>query len=154
MADQQQVDLEAQVNRVDPDEELLQSEDNLSEEISDLPQEITESYGTGVKESPTYNLGRREMKEELDEYATYTSPELTGGDVDAGWQQAAMDGDEAVGGTASTPDQDIVDEIGAAVGIEMNDAAFLRTSEMLEQRDDSRWELDPKSSEDYGDRRE
>jgi hypothetical protein len=50
--------------------------------------------------------------------------------------------------------QDIVDEIGAAVGIEMDDAAFLRTSEMLEQRDDSRWELDPKSSEDYGNRRE
>jgi hypothetical protein len=153
MADQQQVDLEAQVNRVDPDKEL-ESEDNLPEEISDLPEEITESYGTGVIELPGYNLGGREMKEELDEYATYTSPELTGGDVDAGWQQAAMDGDEAVGGTASTPDQDIVDEIGAAVGIEMDDAAFLRTSEMLEQRDDSRWELDPKSSEDYGDRRE
>lgn len=153
MPEQQQVDLKAQLNRVDPDKEL-QADDNLPEEISDLPQEITESYGTGVKEAPGYNVGGREMKEELDEYATYASPELTGGDVDAGWQQAAMVGDEAVGGTVSTPDQDIVDEIGAAVGIEMDDAAFLRTSEILEQRDDGRWELDPKSSEDYGDRRE
>ncbi len=153
MADQQKTDLEAQVNRIDPAKES-QPDENSREEISDLPQEITESYGTGVKDQPGYNVGGREMEEQLDEYATYASPELTGGDVDAGWQQAAMVGDEAVGGTVSTPDQDIVDEIGAAVGLEMDDAAFLRTNEVLEQRDDSRWELDPKSSEDYGDRRE
>lgn len=65
-----------------------------------------------------------------------------------------MVGDEVVGGTASTPDQDIVDEVGAAVGLEMDDFAFLRTNEILEQRDDRRWELDPLSSEDYQDRKE
>jgi len=47
-------------------------------------------------------------------------------------------GDEAVGGTVSTPDQDIVDEIGAAVGLEMDDT-LLRTNEILEERDDRRW---------------
>lgn len=146
MANHRKSDSEAQTNRADS------AKESLSEE--DLPQEITESYGTGVKEVPGYNIGGKEMDEELAEYATYTSPELTGGDVDASWQQAAMDGDEAVGGTVSTPDQDIVDEIGAAVGVEMDDAAFLRTSEILEQRDDRRWELDPTSSEDYSDRRE
>jgi len=83
-----------------------------------------------------------------------SSPELTGGDIDAGWEQAAAVGDEAVGGTAATPDQDIVDEIGAAVGLEMDDHAFLRTNEILEERDDRRWELDPLSSEDYKERRE
>jgi hypothetical protein len=36
----------------------------------------------------------------------------------------------------------------------MDDFAFLRTNEILEERDDSRWELDLKSSEDYQDRRE
>lgn len=146
MANQRRADSEAQANRGDS------AKESLSEE--DLPQEITESYGTGVKEVPGYNIGGKEMDEELAEYATYTSPELTGGDVDASWQQAAMDGDEAVGGTVSTPDQSIVDEIGAAVGVEIDDAAFLRTSEILEQRDDTRWELDPTSSEDYSDRRE
>ena len=146
MANQRRADSEAQANRADS------AKESLSEE--DLPQEITESYGTGVKEVPGYNIGGKEMDEELDEYATYTSPELTGGDVDASWQQAAMDGDEAVGGTVSTPDQSIVDEIGAAVGVEMDDAAFLRTGEILEERDDRRWELDPTSSEDYSDRRE
>ena len=63
-------------------------------------------------------------------------------------------GDELVGGTAPTPDQDLVDELGAEVGLEMDDRAFLRSNEILEGRDDRRWELEPKSSEDYGDRRE
>jgi len=31
-------------------------------------------------------------------------------------------------------DQDVVDEIGAAVGLEMDDNAFLRTTEILEAR--------------------
>jgi len=39
----------------------------------------------------------------------------------------------------SPSDQDIVDEIGAAVGLEMDDNAFLRTNEILEERDDRRW---------------
>lgn len=82
------------------------------------------------------------------------SPQLTGGDIDAAWEQAATVGDEAIGGTAPTPDQDVVDEIGAAVGLEMDDNAFLRTTEILEERDDRRWDLDPESSEDYQQRRD
>jgi hypothetical protein len=144
-------DLEAQLNQVDPDKQPQQ--ENLPPQISDLPEEITESYGTGVKDEPGYNIGDRKMRDEERHY-NYTSPELTGGDVDAAWEEAADVGDEAPGGTAPTPDQDIVDEIGAAVGVEMNDFAFLRTNDMLEQRDDRRWELDPLSSEDYEERRE
>ncbi|MBE9005593.1 hypothetical protein IQ259_11180 [Fortiea sp. LEGE XX443] len=113
-----------------------------------LPQEITESYGTGVKDLPGYNIGGRSLQQEIHEY-TETSPELTGGDVDAYWQDADAVGDEAVGGTSPTPDQNVTEELEAAVGLEMNDKAFLRTNEILEQRDDRRWELDPKSSEDY-----
>jgi hypothetical protein len=41
-----------------------------------------------------------------------------------------------------------------AVGLEMDDRSFLRTNDILEQRDDQRWELDPSSSEDYQQRRE
>jgi Family of unknown function (DUF6335) len=62
-------------------------------------------------------------------------------------------GDELVGGTAPTPDQDLVDQLGEDVGMEMDDRAFLRSNEILEGRDDRRWELEPKSSEDYSDRR-
>ncbi|NJL63789.1 MAG: hypothetical protein HC903_20550 [Methylacidiphilales bacterium] len=119
----------------------------------DLPQEITESYGTGVKDLPGYNIGGRTMRNEMRQY-TETSPELTGGDVDAYWQDADAVGDEAVGGTAPTPDQNVTEEIEAAVGLEMDDRAFLRTQDILEQRDDQRWDLDPMSSEDYQERRD
>ncbi len=101
---------------------------------SDLPQEITESYGTGVHEFSSASIG---------------DATLTGGDVDANLLDADAVGDEAVGGTAPTPDQDIVDELGAAVGLEMSDSASLGTTEILEERDNHRWEDDPMSSEDY-----
>ena len=126
---------------------------NNEAEIFDLPQEITESYGTGIKTEPGYNIGTRRLRDEEKQY-TSTSPELSGGDVDAAWELANSDGEEAVGGTVATPDQSIVEELGAAVGLEMDDRAFLRTTEILEQRDDRRWELDPTSSEDYQERRD
>ncbi|MEH1796578.1 MULTISPECIES: DUF6335 family protein [unclassified Nostoc] len=128
---------------------------NQNDEIqtNDLPQEITESYGTGVKELPGYNIGGRSMKEERREY-TETSPKLTGGDVDAYWQDADAVGDEAVGGSTATPDQNVTEELEAAVGLEMDDSEFLHTNDILEDRDGDRWELDPNSSEDYQARRE
>ena len=73
---------------------------------------------------------------------------LAGGDIDAAWDEAAA-GDETVGGTTSTPDQDIVDEIGRAVGVDYDDAEPLHTTEKLERRDEQRWELHPASSEDF-----
>jgi hypothetical protein len=128
---------------------------NHNDEIqtNDLPQEITESYGTGVKELPGYNIGGSSIRDERREY-TETSPELTGGDVDAYWQDADAVGDEAVGGTTATPDKNVTEELEAAVGLEMDDSEFLHTNDILEERDGDRWELDPKSSEDYQARRE
>ncbi|MGV0106744.1 Enolase [Nostoc sp. DSM 114160] len=133
----------------------IMAEKNHPDKIktNDLPQEITESYGTGVKDLPGYNIGGRSIKVERDEY-TETSPELTGGDVDAYWQDADAVGDEAVGGSTSTPDQNVTEDLEAAVGLEMADSEFLHTNDILEDRDGDRWELDPKSSEDYQDRRE
>jgi Family of unknown function (DUF6335) len=51
-----------------------------------------------------------------------------------------------------TPDQDIVDEIGRAVGVAYEDAEPLHTTEKLERRDEQRWELHPASSEDFTER--
>ncbi|MBF2063135.1 MAG: hypothetical protein IGS39_01675 [Calothrix sp. C42_A2020_038] len=126
---------------------------DIEAEANDLPQEITESYGTGVKDLPGYNIGGRTMGAEVENY-TETSPELTGGDIDAYWQDADAVGDEAVGGTVATPDQNVTEELAAAVGLEMDDTASLRTNDILEQRDHKRWELDPTSSEDYQERRD
>ena len=72
---------------------------------------------------------------------------LTGGDIDAAWDQA-MVGDETVGGSSPTPDQDIVDEIGKALGVTYAEGEPLRTTEKIEWRDEERWELHPASSED------
>ncbi|MEA5505268.1 DUF6335 family protein [Halotia wernerae UHCC 0503] len=129
------------------------AENNNHDEIEsgDLPQEITESYGTGVKDLPGYNIGGRSLRKRRHEY-TDTSPELTGGDVDAYWQDADAVGDEAVGGTAPTPDQNVTEDLEAAVGLEMRDNTSLHTETILERRDNTRWELDPMSSDDYEER--
>jgi hypothetical protein len=95
--------------------------------------------------------GRREMRERRDEL-TQTGPALTGGDVDADWESAYSVGDEAPGGDNPTPDQDIVDDIGKAVGVEYEDNEELKGADKVAKRDKHRWELDPASSEDYNDR--
>jgi hypothetical protein len=79
-------------------------------------------------------------------------PEIAGGDVDADWESAYNVGDEAPGGDNPTPDQDLVDEIGRAVGIEYQDAEELKGAVKVEERDRHRWELDPASSEDFAER--
>ncbi len=76
---------------------------------------------------------------------------LTGGDVDAGWEYADV-GEETVGGANPTPDQDIVDDLGAAAGVTYQDNEPLKFGDKLEARDRSRWELDPASSDDYQER--
>lgn len=115
---------------------------------TELPQDITESYGTGVHDQLGFSIGGRSMRDAIDEY-NEVGPELSGGDIDAAWSQADGTGEETVGGDAPTPDQDIVDDLGKAVGLEMDDKTPLWTTEALELRDDRRWELEPKSAEDY-----
>ena len=82
---------------------------------------------------------------------TETSPALTGGDVDADWEDAYAVGDEAPGGDNPTPDQDRVDDIGRALGIEYADNEELKAADKIAERDRHRWELDPASAEDYPD---
>lgn len=66
---------------------------------------------------------------------------LTGGDVDADWERAGDVGEEAVGGSVATPDQDRVDDLGRALGVPRAPDEEVRTStEILEGRDRNRWE--------------
>jgi hypothetical protein len=95
--------------------------------------------------------GRREMKERFEEH-TETSPAMTAGDVDADWESAYSVGDEAPGGDNPTPDQDIVDDIGHAIGVEYQDNEELKGEAKISKRDRNRWELDPASSDDWDDR--
>jgi hypothetical protein len=95
--------------------------------------------------------GRKELLEHLHEL-TETGPALTAGDLDANWQTAYSSGDEAPGGDNPTPDQDVVDEIGRALGVQYDDAEELKGADKVSERDRHRWELDPASAEDYKDR--
>jgi Family of unknown function (DUF6335) len=82
----------------------------------------------------------REAEEELRAY-TSSSPALTGGDVDADWKRADSVGEEAPGGTVATPDQDVVDDLGRALGVpRAPDEPFRPSSEILEARDRRRAE--------------
>ncbi|MBM3781468.1 MAG: hypothetical protein FJW29_07300 [Acidobacteria bacterium] len=97
------------------------------------------------------STGRAELKQKLTQH-TSTSPALTGGDVDADWGRADSAGDEVPGGDNPTPDQDVVDEIGQALGVEYEDDEDLRGGDEIADRDRHRWELNPEPSEDFDDR--
>jgi hypothetical protein len=78
--------------------------------------------------------------------AVETGSVLSGGDVDADCQRAASSGEEAVGGSVATPDQDVVDEIGRALGVEQeSDAPVTSSEEILQARDRHYWHLERKA---------
>ena len=104
--------------------------------------EIQES----LEERQALNNGARELQERLAEHHA-TSPELSGGDLDAAWEDANV-GEETAGGMAPTPDQDMVEEIGEAYGITYKENEPLHTGDKLAKRDAKRWELNPQSAED------
>jgi hypothetical protein len=99
--------------------------------------------------TPSENAGRTDEREELVGLArdvaahAESSPRLTGGDLDADWQAAYASGEESVGGSVATPDQDVVDEIGRALGVEQEAEAPVQASdEILRRRDRLRWHLE------------
>src|SRR5262245_5379843 len=99
------------------------------------------------REDNLAEIGRRLMMREYEKYHA-VSPEQTAGDVDASWQEAEDSGAETPGGHVATPDQDNVDEIGRAVGMEFQDNQELRThEEILARRDRRRWELNRGSAD-------
>src|SRR4030095_6827865 len=88
--------------------------------------------------------GRDELLEDLEEHHSL-SPEISCGDLDASWQTANAAGEETVGGSAPTPDQDVVDELGAAAGLLYEDDEPLNSDAKILDRDRNRWELNPAS---------
>jgi uncharacterized protein DUF6335 len=94
----------------------------------------------------------QEMYHQRKRQHTEGGPRLTAGDIDADWNEAYSSGEEAPGGDMPTPDHDVVEEIGRALGVEYEDAEELKGSEKIEERDRHRWEYDPASAEDYRDR--
>jgi hypothetical protein len=125
----------------------LDRERRRLEDIERDPAVVGRTEGD-ARASLAARTGREELKEALAKH-TATSPELTGGDVDARWDDAYAVGDEAPGGDNPTPDQDRVDDIGRALGVTYEDNEELRSSDKVAERDKHRWELDPASSDDW-----
>jgi len=91
--------------------------------------------------------GRAETAENIREH--HGMDDVTGGDPDVDIEDAYFAGEEAPGGDNPTPDQDIVEDIGKALGVTYNDNEELKGADKLVERDKHRWELDPASAEDY-----
>ena len=121
----------------------VQDDDNP---VSGAPSSLDfDSRGTSARS------GHHHMAQHDREQAQ-TDPGITAGDVDANWESAETVGDEAPGGGNSTPDQDVVAEIGEALGMVYEDAEELDGAGKISERDTNRWELDPESSDDFDER--
>ena len=82
---------------------------------------------------------------------TETSPALTGGDVDADWEDAYAVGDEAPGGDNPTPIRIVSTTSAARLASSTPTMKSSRARDKITDRDKHRWELDPASAEDYPD---
>ncbi len=79
---------------------------------------------------------------------TGQSPQTSAGDVDADWDYDQQSGEESVGASVATPEQNIVDLLGEAVGLDYADDEPLNTEDRLAARDQNRWELNAASAID------
>lgn len=130
--------------------------DENADEVTKLSASYTEDEEIKADFAERQQLavgGRKVLEEELDEYHSQ-SPELSGGDLDADWRRANQVGEETVGGSVPTPDQDIVDELGEAVGLTYEDDEPLQGEEKIRERDRNRWELNPESADEDEDETE
>ena len=100
---------------------------------------------------PDVRAGSAKLAHELREDGL-ADPKVTAGDLDANWANAQFSGDETATGDSPTPDQGVVEDVAASMGISYADNEELKVGEKERSRDKKRWELDPASSDDYQDR--
>lgn len=134
----EETSMDAYVANADSDAAAEQSAHYTEDE--DIEADFAERQQLGAS-------GRDLLQEELDEHNS-VSPELSGGDLDASWQTANQAGEETVGGSVSTPDQDVVDELGEAAGLTYRAGEPLDYDAKVLDRDRNRWELNPASALD------
>jgi hypothetical protein len=76
---------------------------------------------------------------------TAASPADAGGDLDAAWEDVNESGSETVAGDNPTPDQSLVEENAAAIGVTYEDNEELEIIDKIEKRDRDRFELEESS---------
>lgn len=87
-----------------------------------------------------------ELKERLAEHNS-TSPALSGGDIDAEWEDANDSGAESVGGHNPTPDQSDSEANANAMGVSFEDNEPLNFDEKHDRKDKFRDELKESSKD-------
>jgi hypothetical protein len=100
-------------------------------------QEIQELMDEEIQHAPQ---APNELKQRLKEHHS-TSPALSGGDIDAEWEDANDSGAENVGGHNPTPDQSDVEENAKALGVSFEDNEPLDFEKKHDKRDEDRFEL-------------
>jgi len=118
----------------------------MESEIYEPEIEVAQEFA----EAQRLGSGSEKLRDKLKEHHSL-SPTLSGGDIDAAWDESNV-GEESVAGGNPTPDQDIVEEIGEAMGLTYEDNEAIGMEDKVGKRDRNRWELDPASSEDYQER--
>ncbi|MBZ5557232.1 MAG: DUF6335 family protein [Acidobacteriia bacterium] len=120
----------------------------LPDEVAQTPPSSLdlERHGTAARSGRADIAHQRRMHTGMPE-------SITGGDVDVDVEDAYFTGDEAAGGDNPSPDLEVVDDIGRALGVQYEDTEELKGSEKIVERDKHRWEYDPASAEDYKERK-
>ncbi len=129
------------------DEDQLAEEENPSEAVND---EVHKEVEDIFEEAQNLDYGREDLERKLREH-TAERPSLSGGDIDADWEQADAS-EEVVGGENPVPDESVVEEEGAGVGLTYQDDEPLDAEAKVAKRDREPWELNPASSLDYQER--
>ena len=121
------------------------SDNPQSERYSDDPDVRSEFH-----EAQKLTSGRQQHERRLEEHRAnpVKNPKLSAGDIDAAWDKGDV-GEETVSGDHPTPDQDIIGDVGNAVGLPYGETEPLGLGDKEAERDQALWELNPASSEDY-----
>lgn len=137
-------DMEKFARKVTPDE-IPDLVDSDAAEMAKFTRD--EDVLEDFSERQQVTSGTEQIIETLKDY-NGESPDLTGEDIDARWEGDHQSGEESVGGSVAVPEQNVVEDLGEALGVEYNDFEPLNTEEKIDARDVHRWELDPASADD------
>ncbi len=105
-------------------------------------EDIQEAMSEEIANAPT---APNELKERLEEHNS-TSPALSGGDIDAEWEDANDSGAESVGGHNPTPGQSDTEANANAMGVSFEDNQPLDFDD--QKRGEQRFELEEDSKND------
>lgn len=143
------IDGNLDVEATDHETAVQQLKDSLAESYTDRVDSIADMAETAETFAERQELadGQPRAAKQLENHHS-ESPVLSGGDVDAAWDQANDVGSETVGGTAPTPEQNDIDAMGEALGIQQGRTETLNISETRRMKDERRAELYPEEEGD------